>query len=334
MRFLACSTLENELTNGMSSPSEQSPYQVLLYYFYTNIEDPKVYRDSHFALCEELGLKGRILVSKEGLNGTVSGATAACQRYRDTMDRDPLTQGMEWKIDSSQNHVFPKLSVKVRSEIVTLDLGEEDFSPIETTGNYLSPEDWREAMKDPNTVIIDARNDYEWKVGHFKNAILPPLRNFREFPQWIRDHRGELEGKKILTYCTGGIRCEKFSGFLVREGFEDVNQLHGGIVTYGKNEQTRGEDFEGECYVFDERVKVPVNSSNPKVIGRCVYCGCETERYVNCAEKHECNEQHFCCEDCAEEYDGYCSTACKDFATKKREGLISRTFSKTDVPNC
>ena len=300
----------------MSSSLEQSPYQVLLYYFYTTIEDPIAYRDAQSALCEKLGLKGRILVSAEGLNGTVSGTTESCDIYRETLDNDPVTKGMEWKIDPEQEHVFKKLSVKVRDEVVTLGLGEDDFSPTETTGTHLSPEAWREAMKDPNAVIIDARNDYEWKVGHFKNAILPPLRNFREFPEWIRDHRDQLEGKKILTYCTGGIRCEKFSGFLVREGFEDVSQLDGGIVSYGKDDQTRGEDFEGECYVFDQRVKVPVNTANPKVIGRCAYCECETQRYTNCAEKQQCNDQHFSCESCAEEHKGYCSVKCQEFAAE------------------
>ncbi len=305
------------MSDSMSGSPQQAPYQVLLYYFYTEIEDPETYRKEHLALCEGLGLKGRILISQEGINGTVSGETASCQAYQDALRADPRTANMEWKVDPEQGHVFPKLSIKVRSEVVTLGLGEEDFSPTESTGKHLSPEEWREAMKDPNAVIIDARNDYEWKVGHFKNAILPPLRNFREFPHWIRENRDQLEGKKILTYCTGGIRCEKFSGFLLKEGFEDVNQLHGGIVTYGKNETTRGEDFDGECYVFDSRVKVPVNTANPEVVGRCVHCEMRTERYVNCAEKHDCNEQHFCCESCATEHHGCCSSTCEEVVIAK-----------------
>lgn len=164
-------------------------------------------------------------------------------------------------------------------------------------------------MKQPNVVILDARNDYEADLGKFKNAIIPPVAAFRDIPQWVRDNREMFEGKKILTYCTGGIRCEKFSGFLVREGFDDVNQLHGGIVKYGKDPEVQGEDFDGQLYVFDQRVAVPVNHKNPKVIAHCVHCGEPSERYVNCANK-PCNAQHFCCESCEPVSGRFCSAAC------------------------
>lgn len=289
----------------------EAPYQVLLYYFYVEITDPDAYRDEHRALCESLELLGRIIVGKEGINGTLSGTVENCQRYMKALRADPLTADIEFKIDPEEGHVFPKLSVKSRDEIVTLGLGEEDFSPNETTGNYLNPEQWKEAMSDPNAVIIDTRNDYEWKLGKFKNAILPPVESFRDLPQWIKDNREQFEGKKILAYCTGGIRCEKFSGYLVREGFEDVNQLHGGIVTYGKDPVVQGEDYEGQCYVFDERIGVPVNTKNPSVIARCVHCGEPCERYINCSNKHGCNEQHFSCESCDEKSQGCCSEKCQ-----------------------
>ncbi len=291
-------------------------YRVLLYYFYVEIADPDAYRDEHKALCESLGLLGRVIVGKEGINGTVSGTVESCALYMEAMKGDPLTSGLEFKIDEEAGHVFPKLSVKSRDEIVTLGLGDDDFSPNETTGDYLGPEEWRDAMADPNAVIIDARNDYEWKLGRFKNAVLPPVESFRDLPEWIRENREMFEGKKILTYCTGGIRCEKFSGYLVREGFKDVSQLHGGIVTYGKNAVVQGEDYEGQCYVFDERIGVPVNRKNPSVIAHCVHCGEPCERYINCANKHGCNAQHFSCESCAEGCGGCCSEECMAAITK------------------
>ena len=129
------------------------------------------------------------------------------------------------------------------------------MNPIELTGNYLSPKEFLRAMQDENTVVLDARNDYEYDLGHFRGAIRPDIRNFRELPQWVRDNKDQFEDKKILTYCTGGIRCEKFSGWLLEEGFEDVGQLHGGIVTYGKDPEVQGELWDGQMYVFDERIQ-------------------------------------------------------------------------------
>lgn len=235
------------------------------------------------------------------------------------MAADPLTTAMEFKIDDEDGHVFPKLSVKAREEIVTLGLGQEDLDPNEVTGKYLDAEAWREAMSDPNAVIIDARNDYEWKLGRFKGALLPDVGNFRDLPQWVRENRKTLEGKRILTYCTGGIRCEKFSGFLIKEGFDDVSQLHGGIVTYGKDERTRGEGYEGSCYVFDERIGVPVNrTDDASVVASCAHCGEASDRYVNCAWK-PCNAQHFCCEGCEGEWERCCCQACRENLLAKRE---------------
>jgi UPF0176 protein len=300
---------------------QDAPYQVLLYYLYTDIENPEAFRDAHRALCEELELKGRIIVGKEGINGTVSGTVANCDKYREAMAADPVTATTEFKIDPEQGHVFPKLSVKARDEIVTLGLGEDDFSPNDCTGNYMEPAEWKDAIKDPNAVIIDARNDYEWDLGRFKNSIRPPVPAFRDLPQWIRDNREKFEGKKILTYCTGGIRCEKFSGFLVKEGFEDVSQLHGGIVKYGKDPVAKGEDFDGQCYVFDKRIGVPVNHVNPEVVATCVNCGEPSERYVNCANKM-CNAQHFCCEKCEEASLRCCCDECREVYTVKYAGVV------------
>ncbi|MDB4354039.1 rhodanese-related sulfurtransferase, partial [Akkermansiaceae bacterium] len=222
---------------------------------------------------------------------------------------------IHWKIDPLDDHVFPKLSVKVRDEVVSLNLGKDDFSPEELTATHLNPTEWREAMQEEDVVMIDARNDYEWEIGRFEGAVLPKVPSFRDLPRWVREHRGELEGKKILTYCTGGIRCEKFSGFLLKEGLSNVYQLDGGIVTYGKDGEVKGEGFEGECYVFDERLSVPVNrTEGARVISRCAICGGASIRYRNCGWK-PCNDQFFCCEKCESEVGRFCRPVCKEAAT-------------------
>jgi UPF0176 protein len=299
-----------------------APYEVLLYYKYARLEDPDAYAEEHRRVCKDLGLYGRILIAKEGLNGTVSGTKENCAKYRAVLDSDPLTQGIAWKIDPEEGHVFSKLSIKVRDEVVTLELGEEDFNPIDLTATHLNPVKWREAMKEDNVVILDARNDYEWEIGRFEGAVLPDVPSFRDLPKWVRDHRDELEGKKILTYCTGGIRCEKFSGFLLQEGFKEVYQLDGGIVTYGKNEEVKGEGYEGECYVFDERLSIPVNRTDgAKVVSKCRHCGMPSIRYRNCAWM-PCNAQFLLCEDCEDAMGRYCAKVCKEVDLMSRVAVI------------
>ncbi len=282
----------------------------MLYYLYSPLADAAGYCEEHMALCERLGLRGRILIAPEGINGTVSGTVEGTEEYVRILRDDERTAGIEFMVDAAEGHVFAKLSVKLREEVVTLGLGEEDVVPWEVTGEHLAPAQWRAMMERDDVVLLDARNDYEWELGRFEGAILPPVQNFRDLPDWVRRHRAELEGKKILTYCTGGIRCEKFSGFLRREGFEEVYQLEGGIVAYGKDPDLRGEKFEGKCYVFDERIVVEVNrTAGAEVVSRCRHCGGRSDRYVNCAWP-PCNAQHFCCESCEEETQRFCGRAC------------------------
>lgn len=202
-----------------------------------------------------------------GINGTVSGTVEATNKYMDYMANDARFADMVFKIDAADAHAFKKMHVRPRAEIVSLSL-EEDVNPLEVTGTYLEPSEFREALLDEDTVILDARNDYEFDIGHFRGAVRPDIQNFRELPGWIEDNREQLADKKIVTYCTGGIRCEKFSGWLKTAGFDDVSQLHGGIATYGKNEETKGELWDGQMYVFDERIAVPINQVNPTIVGK------------------------------------------------------------------
>lgn len=289
------------------------PFQVLLYYRYVRIPDAAEYLDRHRDLCTRLGLRGRIIIGEEGINGTVSGEVAATESYMRALREDPLTSDIVFKIDPAEGHVFPKLSIKLRPEIVTLGLPDEaDIDPNQLTGERLSPVEFFEAMQEEDAVVIDGRNLYEAELGRFKGAICPPVDNFREFPDWLREHSDELRGKKLLTYCTGGIRCEKLSGYLRREGFERVYQLEGGIVTYGKDPEVKGRDFDGLCYVFDERVGVEVNHTETRrIISRCRRCGVEEPRYGNC-RLPECNAQIFVCPSCREEVGLFCGEACRE----------------------
>ena len=294
--------------------STQHPFRVLLYYRYVRIEDPEAYAQDQHDLCEQLELRGRILVGVEGINGTVSGTTGNTSKYREAMVADERTRDMPFKIDAWDGHVFPKLSVKVREEIVSLGLPKDrDVDPNEQTGRRLNPAEFYRAMQDENAIVIDGRNNYESELGRFAGAICPEVDNFRDFPGWIEENREMLKGRKILTYCTGGIRCEKLSALLLREGFEDVSQLEGGIVEYGRDAEVLGRDFEGECYVFDQRIGVPINSTDSaKMVSCCERCGEPSVRYRNCGFA-PCNRQFFLCEGC-EERDGdrFCSGGCRE----------------------
>lgn len=288
---------------------EKEKYQVLLYYNYVHIEDPETFAKEHLKFCKELGLKGRILVAEEGINGTVSGTVEQTEKYMETMHADERFADMVFKIDAHDGHAFKKMHVRPRKELVTFRL-EDDINPKELTGEYLEPKEWYEAMQRDDVVVLDARNDYEYDLGHFRGAIRPDIETFRELPDWVRENREMFEGKKILTYCTGGIRCEKFSGWLVREGFEDVAQLHGGIAMYGKDPEVQGDLWDGRMYVFDERISVPVNRKEHVIVGKDYFDGEPCERYVNCANP-ECNRQMLCSEENEHKYLRGCSHECR-----------------------
>ncbi|MBP3949548.1 rhodanese-related sulfurtransferase [Bacillus suaedae] len=282
-------------------------YRVLLYYKYVAVEDAEQFAKDHLEFCKELELKGRILVADEGMNGTVSGLKEQTDKYKEALHSDPRFSDMIFKEDEADGHAFKKMHVRYRKELVTLRL-ENDIDPLELTGNYLSPKEFFEQMQSPDTVIIDARNDYEYDLGHFQGAVKPDINSFRELPEWIRQNKEQFENKKILTYCTGGVRCEKFSGWLLEEGFEDVGQLHGGIVTYGKDPEVKGKLWNGQCYVFDERISVPINQEEHIIVGKDHFSGEPCERYVNCANP-ECNKkilaseenEHFFLRSCSDE---------------------------------
>lgn len=288
-------------------------YQIILFYKYVAIDEPQALADAQRELCQRLNLKGRLIVAQEGINGTFEGTEENIAEYVATLKSDIRFTDVHIKLSAGNGSSFPKLSIKVRQEIVSSHLGEKDVDPRVKTGKYLQAQelhDWIESGKE--FFIVDMRNDYEFEVGHFANSILPPLKNFRDLVG-ILPSIESLKDKTVVTVCTGGVRCEKASGFLVQNGFNDVYQLYGGIVTY--MEKYPNEDFKGALYVFDGRVTMGFNMTDAQheVIGKCWLCGNSTEHYLDCAYLQCSGKRHFlCCQSCLQT-DGktFCSKDCE-----------------------
>ncbi len=289
--------------------AEKKPYLVILFYNYSHIEDPEAFQKSHLKFCQNLGLLGRIIVSHEGINGTLSGLEKDINAYMEYLVQDPRFSETEFKIESSDKHVFPRLSVKHKEEIVALKL-KDDISLEEKANNYLKPKEFYQLLQEKDVLVLDVRNDYEYNIGHFKNAINPNVRNFRDLPEWAEQNISLLKDKKVLTYCTGGVRCEKMSAFLKQKGVEEVYQLEGGIVKYGQDEEVQGKLFDGQVYVFDERIVTKVNQHEHVIVGKDYFDQKPCERYINCANP-SCNVQILCSEENEHKYLGSCSKECR-----------------------
>lgn len=265
-------------------------------------------------LCEKLGLKGRIIVASEGINGTVEGERENTEKYIAAMREDARFADIHWKRSEGTGSAFPKLSVKTRKEIVSLHLedgGVCDIDPNQITGIHLKPEELHEWIRTGKEFfIVDMRNAYEHKVGHFEGSILPAMENFRDLPKLVKEI-SHLKNKTVLTVCTGGVRCEKASGFLITQGFTDVYQLDGGIVSY--MERYPNEDFKGKLYVFDGRVTQGFYTDDPKheIVGKCDSCGGGSENYVNCSNPI-CHRHFIACKECLKKNDdkAFCPAGC------------------------
>ncbi len=292
-----------------------SEYQILLFYKYVRIDDPEAVMAWQRALCEKYGFKGRLIVAKEGINFTLEGKKMDTEKYIEELEKDPRFLNIHFKRSIGMGDAFPKLSIKVRPEIVSLHLGVCDVDPNETTGVHLKPEELHQWIKEKKDFyIIDMRNAYEHKVGHFAGSICPPMDNFRDLPKYV-ESISHLKDKVVVTVCTGGVRCEKASGFLITQGFNHVYQLDGGIVSY--MEKYPNEDFLGKLYVFDRRVMMGFYTDDPKhqVIGVCESCGLPSENYVNCEEK-DCHRHFIICKDCVTAAGG--KHKCPEYCTVSR----------------
>lgn len=315
----------------MQIPFETKPiikdwdFVVLLFYKYATIPDPEQFKQDHRELCERHGIKGRFIVATEGLNGTCEGTPDAVNGYIQELTRDPRFADMHIKYSKGTGAAFPKIKIKVRPELVNLGLGADDINPTEFTAPHLKPSELHQWFaEDKDFVIVDMRNSYEHQVGHFPKSILPPMKYFRELPKVLPELE-DLKDKTVLTVCTGGVRCEKASGYLLKKGFKDVHQLDGGMVSY--MEQYPGQNFLGAMYSFDGRVVIDYDGGNHPVIGTCIACGASSEQVVDC-KNESCHGQIILCKDClARQGKVYCRDRC-DMHLPLWKRFINRIFSK------
>jgi UPF0176 protein len=223
-------------------------------YHFTRFEDPAALKAPLAAFCCQRGIKGTLLLAPEGINGTIAGTDQAINETIGYIRALPGCTDMEWKRSESADPPFGKLKVRLKREIVTM--GQEDVDPAAQAGQYVDPSDWNALIQSPDVVVIDTRNDYEVAIGTFDGAIDPKTRSFGEFPDWWNANRAALEGKKIAMFCTGGIRCEKSTNYLLGQGVKDVFHLKGGILKYLEEVPEASSRWQGACFVFDRRVSV------------------------------------------------------------------------------
>src|SRR5215831_15933138 len=229
-----------------------APVLVAAFYKFVALSNYKALRAAIVSVCMEHGVKGTILLAEEGINGTIAGARDAVRTVLQLLKANPELSDLEHKESWTDKPPFERMKVRLKREIVTL--GVPGVSPTKTVGKYVSAEEWNRLLDDPEVVVIDVRNDYEVALGTFKGALNPRTKNFREFPKWARNEPA-LKGKpKVAMFCTGGIRCEKSTALLKSEGFDEVYHLQGGILKYLETIPPASNRFEGECFVFDERV--------------------------------------------------------------------------------
>lgn len=227
---------------------------VASFYLFTPLPDYEDLRDPMLAKMHELQIKGTIILAAEGINGGFAGDAAAMQAFYDYLRSDSRLKQLDFKETFDAQNPFEKAKVKRRKEIVTM--GVQNVDPLKGTGIHLDPETWHAFIQDPEVLIIDTRNDYEYELGTFKNAINPCTENFREFPEYVAQQLQDKKDKKIAMFCTGGIRCEKSTAYLIAQGFTKVYQLQDGILNYIKSTPPDNSLWEGKCFVFDNRVAV------------------------------------------------------------------------------
>lgn len=260
---------------GAAMTPQSHPIRVAALYHFTPMEALAELREQLLALCTGQAIRGTLLLAREGINGTIAGRDDGIAAVIDHLRKLPGCQDLEVKYSRAPQLPFQRMKVRLKKEIVTM--GQPDIDPLKDVGHYLDPQQWNALIADPETVVIDTRNDYEVAIGTFQRAIDPGTRSFREFPDWFRQNREELlagnPNRKVAMFCTGGIRCEKSTAFLKAEGIDAVYHLKGGILKYLEEMPTDQSLWQGECYVFDERVSVghglvPGDYTSCKACGR------------------------------------------------------------------
>jgi UPF0176 protein len=283
------------------------------FYRYVIIEDPQALRDILFEQWANLNILGRIYIAHEGINAQMSVPNENWELFKNDLHKDERFTNVPFKIAiEDDGKSFYKLTIKVRPKIVADGLDDDSFD-VTNVGNHLSAKEFNEAMEEPDSIVVDMRNHYESEVGKFIGAICPDADTFREELPIVLEELKDKKDKKIIMYCTGGVRCEKASAYLKHHGFKDVNQLHGGIIDYVRQIKAEGlpTKFIGKNFVFDERVGERITED---VIANCHQCGEACDTHVNCVND-DCHLLFIQCEKCAEKMNGCCTPECKHIAS-------------------
>lgn len=271
-------------------------FHVAALYKFTRFSDPDALRSGLRAVCDAGGVRGSLLLAPEGINGTIAGPRAGLDAALAAIRALPGCADLEWKESTAQTMPFAKLKVRLKREIVTM--GQPHVDPTASVGHYVAPRDWNDLISSEDVVVIDTRNDYEVEIGTFRGAIDPQTRSFRDFPEWWAQNKDRFDNKRVAMFCTGGIRCEKSTNFLLGEGVRDVFHLQGGILKYLEEVPQENSLWEGECFVFDKRVSVG-HGLAPGPYGLCHAC----RRPL--AENDKANpvyEEGVTCPRCVDEY--------------------------------
>lgn len=268
--------------------------RVVTFYKFVSLPDCADLQPIILQRCREAGIKGTILLAQEGINGTIAGTWDAIDRILAFLKTDPRLADLAPKESTAATLPFERMKVKVKREIVTL--GQPQVNPAERVGTYVSPQEWNDLIADPEVLVLDTRNDYEVKIGSFKHAVNPETSSFREFPEYVEQHLDPTKHKKVAMFCTGGIRCEKASSYLLSHGFQQVYHLRGGILKYLEEVPAQESLWQGECFVFDERVAVQPGLQ-PGTYDLCGSCGHPIDAVDKSSPDYE---EGICCPHCVD----------------------------------
>lgn len=308
---------------------EQFERVTFSFYKYVHIENTKELRDQLFIRWTELNCFGRIYVAHEGINAQMSVPKNNWDAFVNQLYSDSRFTNVPFKIAVDEDgKSFYKLGVKIRDKVVADGIDDDTFNPS-NTGTYLNAEDFNKAIEDQNTIVVDMRNHYESEVGRFDNAFCPDADTFREELPLVIEHLKGQENKKVIMYCTGGIRCEKASAYLKHKGFKDVNHLQGGIIQYAKEVKEQGLEskFRGVNFVFDERIGERITND---ILSSCHQCSKPCDSHVNC-KNDDCHLLFIQCDECATKMNGCCTTKCKEIAAMPIE--MQRQLRKGRIKN-
>ena len=318
--------------------ADSTPRTTVSFYKYHQIENPQVFRDELFARWNELAVLGRTYIASEGINAQISVPTHRFDAFVQDLFTIDFLNNIRLNTALDEGKSFYALKVKLRNKIVADGIEDPNFDPS-NTGKYLNAEEWNKQLSDPNTVVVDMRNHYESEVGHFEGAICPDVDTFREELHIVEDILQHDKDKKVLMYCTGGIRCEKASAYMKHKGFENVYHLEGGIIKYARDAKANDLDikFKGVNFVFDERLAERISD---EVIATCHQCGEPFDHHTNCLNLG-CHILFIQCNTCKEKYENCCSEECQNIThlseeeqkeLRKKTPVVRNVYKKGRMP--